>query len=365
MPGEPVDDEATLDEELKAAWAASMGGEDDAEDTPEEEAPSEPVEEAPEATEAEPARDESGKFVKGAKKPAEPVKAEAEPLPVEIEPIIRRDGKQVDVNRPPSSWKPLARAEWDKLPATVRAEIHRREEDAFRGLSAVEPDVQLGRGIRQVIEPYRMLIEAEGGTPERAVAHLLQTAALFRVGTPQQKQQALLSIAHQYGIQMPDGTNPPYQPQYQPQDFRDPRVDQLLQMQEQQQTQQTESAIARFQNEADAQGKPLRPYFADVEREMTALIPHLKTEIPGATPVELLQEAYDRATWAHPEIRQLLQQKQMSELEATRRTENQRRISEAKKAASVNTPRRAVIPVDGGMSDDDFIADAARKIGLI
>jgi hypothetical protein len=150
-----------------------------------------------------------------------------------------------------------------------------------------------------------------------------------------------------------------------PQDFRDPRLDQLLQMQEQQQTQQTESAIARFQTETDAHGQPLRPYFADVEREMTALIPHLKSEMPGATPVELLQRAYDSATWAHPEIRQLLQQKQMSELEATRRTENQRRISEAKKAASVNTPRRAVIPVDGGMSDDDFIADAARKIGLI
>jgi hypothetical protein len=372
-------DEATLDEELKATWAAVMGGDDgdesnddaDAGDEPEAQPPADDAESAPETPEASRARDESGKFVKAAEKPAEIAESGGEAAPVEpaaaIEPMVTRQGKTIDVNRPPSSWRPLAKAEWEKLPPTVRAEIHRREEDSFRGLAEIQPDVQLGRSIKQVIEPYRMLIEAEGGTPERAVAQLLQTAALFRVGTPAQKQQALMGIAQQYGIQMPDGSQQYQQPQpvYQPQEFRDPRVDQMLWQQEQQQSQHFESAVERFQTEADAQGKPLRPYFADVEREMVAFIPQIKGEMPGATPAEILQQAYDRATWAHPEIRQLLQQKQMSELEAARRTENQRRISEAKKAASVNTPRRAVIPVESALSDDDFIADAARKIGLI
>ena len=375
-------EEQTLDEELSAAWQDIQSrGEDDAEAD---------IADAPQAeSKPERARDESGKFVKAedraddaelarpsaddnARKraPEAPISGPQESADDDAPPVTPQ-GRQIDVNRPPSSWRPLAKAEWEKLPETVRAEIHRRESDTHRGLAEIMPDIELGRSIKQVIEPYRMLIEAEGGTPERAVASLLQTAALFRVGTPGQKQAALYQIAQQYGIPMPQGDG--QQQQYAaPQTFHDPRVDQLLaqqqreaQLREQREMQQHESIVSTFRNATDQQGQPLRPHFDDVEAEMVALVPAIKAANPGMGAADVLQQAYDRATWAHPEIRQLLQQKQMSELEAKRRAENQRRVTEAKKAASVNTPRRAVVNADGGGDLDEVIRDTARKIGLI
>ena len=378
-------EEQTLDEELSAAWQDIQSrGEDDAEAD---------IADAPQAeSKPERARDESGKFVKAEATADEAAEAEESPEAQpqadaasearkrapdapdsaphdEAEPLVTPQGRQIDVNRAPSSWRPLAKAEWDKIPPAVRAEIHRRESDTHRGLAEIMPDVQLGRSIKEVIEPYRMLIEAEGGTPERAVASLLQTAALFRVGTPGQKQAALYQIAQQYGIPMPQGDGQQYAA---PQTFHDPRVDQLLaqqqreaQLREQREMQQHESIVSTFRNATDQQGQPLRPHFDDVEAEMVALVPAIKAANPGMGAADVLQQAYDRATWAHPEIRQLLQQKQMSELEAKRRAENQRRVTEAKKAASVNTPRRAVVNADGGGDLDEVIRDTARKIGLI
>jgi hypothetical protein len=284
---------------------------------------------------------------------------------------------QRDIARPPSTWKPAARAEWDKLTPAIRAEIHRREADFQQGQAQLLPDARLGADIRSTIEPYRMMIEAEGGTPVRAVADLLRTAAIFRVGTEQQKYQAVAQIARQFGIDLrrfaqatgtpaPAGTAPP-------QPLRDPRVDQLLAREQQAEQRRTaaeqaqvEAATTRWINELDASGNPKREYLGDVMQEMMALVPQIRQADPSLSHSQVLDAAYDRATWAHPEVRTLLAQKQQAELEAQRRAENQSRVRDARRAGSVNVPRRASVPAPvkpGRM--EDTIADTARALGLI
>jgi hypothetical protein len=278
-----------------------------------------------------------------------------------------------DINRAPSTWKPAARAEFDKLSPALKAEIHRRESDFQNGQAQLIPDATLGRELRQVITPYEAMIQAEGGTPARAVADLFRTAALFRTGTVPQKYQAIAQIAGQFGIDLRRFAQQPGQQQPTQQEFRDPRVDQILaaQNQERQQAQQreqaqTESAVTRWMNEMDASGNPKREYLGDVINEMSALVPQIRAADPSMTHSQALDAAYDRAIWAHPEIRSLLAQKQQTELDATRRAENQRKVSDARRAGSVNVARRAstMSPAKPG-SLDETIAATARELGLI
>jgi hypothetical protein len=286
-----------------------------------------------------------------------------------------------DINRAPSTWKPAARAEFDKLSPAVKAEIHRREADFQNGQAQLLPDATLGKNMREVIRPYEMMIQAEGGTPERAVADLFRTAAVFRVGTPEEKYRAVGQICRQFGVdlaaigraalaQAQGGGQPQPQPGQQPQAFRDPRVDQLLAQQNRERQenaqQQTESTVTRWMNEVDAQGQPKRPYLADVINEMSALVPQIRQADPTLSHAQALDAAYDRATWAHPEIRTLLAQKQQADLDAKRRADNQTQVRGARRGASVNVPRRGSTPSAGKPGTmDQTIADTARELGLI
>jgi hypothetical protein len=363
-----------IDEQIAADWEAirekhATEPETPApvEEPPRDEPPTEPTtpEESPPVETR--ARGADGKFVKTEEKPEAVAPVEAAPA----------DASQRDINRPPSTWKPTARQEWDKLPPSVRAEIHRRESDFMSGQHQLLPDAKLGATMRQTIEPYRMLIESEGGTPERAVGDLLRSAAMLRMGSPQQKLQLFATLANQYGVdlrvfgqQQAQGQPQPAQTQ---QEFRDPRVDQLLaqQNQQEQQRQQRETTeretIAQaFMNEMGTDGKPARPYLGDVIDQMAALVPLIRAETPGMTHQQTLQEAYDRATWANPEIRALLQQEQQAKLEAQRRAANQTAVAGARRAASVNVPRRASTP-DGSKptSLEETIREGARALGLV
>jgi hypothetical protein len=377
---------ALSDDSMSADWAAIR--EKFAEPEPEpivEEAPSTAettVEEAPALEDAR-ARDDAGRFTKAAKeepKPAAkvapaaktttakaPAAPEQTPDAASAQGVIPRD-----TARAPSTWKPAAREGFEKLPEAARAEIHRREDDYRKGTEQLMPDATFGKSMRQVVDPYRMLIEAEGGSPERAVSDLLRTAAVLRMGGPQEKLNAMVAIVRQFNVDLSPLLQPGQTPQPQQQQFRDPRVDQLLasQAREQQQraareTQQLETTVTRWLDEADAQGNPKRPYLGDVMSEMSMMIPQLRAADPSLTEVQALEAAYERAIWANPEIRAVLQTKERTELESRSQAANQSRVIEAKRAASVNVPRRASTPSPGKPGDiGDTIRETAQALGL-
>lgn len=282
-----------------------------------------------------------------------------------------------DVTRAPSTWSPKERAAWANVPQEARAAIHRREADFLAGQSQLLPDAQFGAEMRQTIAPYQMLIDAEGGTPTAAVLDLLRTAAIFRTGSVQQKYATLASIANRFGLDLrlfaPRGQGQQPQPVPPQQEFRDPRVDQLLHNMQSEQQQRAateqrdaETLVSRWMNEADAAGKARRPYANDVIDAMSVMIPQIKAANPGLAYGQILDAAYEAAIWANPEIRQLLQTQQQTANDATRRAESQRRADAARRGASVNVPRRAGAPrrpQTGSM--EDTIAETARSLGLI
>jgi hypothetical protein len=279
-----------------------------------------------------------------------------------------------DVTRPPSTWKPTARAEWEKLPPTVKAEIHRRESDFMNGQSQLLPDAKFGKSVGEIVAPYRMLIESEGGTPERAIHDLLRTAAALRLGTQEQKAQTLLGVIKQYGVDLSRYLPQPGQigqPPAQPGPVADPRVDQLIgqlnyerQQRAQQEQSQLEGTVTGWMNQQDAQGQPLRPYLGDVMSEMGALVPQIRQANPSLGHDQVLQQAYETATWGNPEIRQLLLQAQGTG--QVRVADNQNRVRDARRAASVNVPRRASVPSAGKPGTlEETITNTARELGLI
>ena len=371
------DTEMTIDEEIAADWKAIQ--EKHAQNNPEPEPAKEELELTPSPSESsqdekesvEPVRDAKGKFLsKQAKEPeATDPQATSTEKPTEVtpapEPVVR------DINRPPSSWKPAAKSTWDKVPPEIRAEVHRREADFLSGQSKLLPDARFGQSMRQVVEPYRLLIESEGGNPERAVSDLLRTAAVLRMGTPQQKTQAIMSVVQQYGIQM--GEQPQQLEQPTQQEFRDPRVDQWLAMQQQQQQQQAqqeranlESVADRWASAVDAQGNQIRPYVDNVMDEMMALVPQIRQVNPSISNEDVLQAAYERAIRANPETWPIIEKERFEQLEAKRRTDNQQRVNLARQASSVNVPRRASIPSPAKPgSMDETIRETARALGMI
>jgi hypothetical protein len=332
-----------------------------------------PAEEKPGRT-ANRQRDERGRLLPKSVEPEskESAPVEATPTAQPVTPPKEETAPAADTAAdphlaiPPSSWKPAAKAAWNTLPPEIRAEIQRREGDMLKGQGQLLPDATFGKSMRQAVDPYRGIIEAAGSTPEAAVSSLLRTAAILRTGSPQDKQNALLSIARDYQVALPTSDGSIGQAPFNPADFRDPRVDQMLAQQQEAQTATIEQAISNFQNALDDQGKPLHPYMANVEAEMMAFIPQIKSSMPDLNHAGILKEAYDRAVWANPETRALLEKQRFDELEAKRREDNLRQVAEAKKAASVNVPKRGFTnKTQAKQSIDRTIEDAARELGLI
>ena len=345
----------------------------------------ESVEEVPaqEETTAEPAeakserpRDESGRFAKKASAELEtapqPPEDTGASAPVSAEPpLVTTTGNPIDINRAPASWKPAAKAAWNTIPEPVRAEIYRRESDFLNGNKGIKEHADFGQAMRQTIDPYRMLIESEGGTPEKAVGELLKTAALFRVGSPQQKLQAILGLDRQYnaGLQsyfqqavqqeVARANGQAYQQPQQAPNFQDPRVDQILaslQAQEraraQQEEAQSNAATERFMSAKDASGAPLYPFIDNVLDDMSLRVSHIRKANPSVSHEEVLKQAYEAAVWANPETRQVLIGQQQAQQQAS--AETLRKSEAAKRAASMNLPKRGSVPAGaakGSMED--------------
>jgi hypothetical protein len=384
MADEELTSTTSIDDELRVEYRRIYGDSDKAEPEVQAELPLETetptVDEEPKVDARERAPD--GKFLAKStqtEKPGQPAETKADtPSAAEAEAAVPApDQPARDINRAPSSWKPSAKATWDKLPPEIRAEVHRRESDFLKGQSSLLPDAELGRSMREVISPYKMLIDSAGGTPEKMFGDLLRAEAVFRMGTPQQKSEFLQQVIRHYNVPLPSGgvaesqqiaAIPPQQ-----QAINDPRVDGLLQhlqaqerQRQAQERQQVESAAATWIGETDAAGKPLRPYVDNVMDGLNVRIPQIRAANPSLSAKEVLQTAYDQEIWAHPEIRSILIREQQEQLEAKSRTENQERVNLARKASSVNVPRRGstLAPAKPG-TIDDTIRETARALGMI
>ena len=299
-------------------------------------------------------RDEKGRFAAKAEyqpddKPAdEPADEPDDDEPIAAELEIEEDESdpaQVGSQNAPASLTVAAKAEWHTWTDTAKKEFLRREEDARRGIESLKADLeskaQFGSSMAAVVDPYRAIIEAEGGTPEAAVQEMLNSAYILRQGHAQQKAAMTLQLMQQYGfgnelVAMLRGdvqNNQQQAPAYDPRvDMLEKRLAEQDRLAKEQSDQSVRQVIEQFAQAVDEDGSLVNPYFSNVQELMIPLL--------ESGQKVTLEDAYEAALWMHPETREILLGQRTTETESKRQVEARERATKGRKANKVNLPKR-------------------------
>lgn len=345
----------SLHEELSAA----IDGATDAPAEPAPDAASAPAEVPEQAAAPEaPAEGVSDGRVRGADGRFLP-KGEAKPAEAKVEPAAAApqapaalgapEEPKPGVDLPPSTWTAAAKAEYAKLPEVIRGEIKKREADMQRGIAQYKGAAEFGGRINEVMRPYEAIIRSKGGNPEGVIGNLLATAYALQTGTPQERGKLLMQAAQQYGADLTPYMQQPAaggQPGAFDTNALAPVVQQLLaphlqrieqvssqftsaqQQREQAEQQQLSSQIEQFRNATDEKGQPKHVYFENVRGTMAALI--------DSGDAKTLDQAYEMACRAHPEVSRIVGAEQRSREEAQRLEEQKRLAADAVRANTAN-----------------------------
>lgn len=271
--------------------------------------------------------------------PEEAPQASEEPEQVEPEEVAGEEPER-QAKHPPSSWSAKAKGEFTKLPDHIQDEVLKREDDFHKGLEQYKQSAQMGDRMNQIIQPYQPYLRSKGATPEQTVASMLQTAYTLENASAQDKPKLLAQVAQKFGVDLSQLNSQQNEQQVDPYvqqlEQRVNQFEQYLQNQastaQQQSMSEAHSEIDAFRNEVDESGNIKHLYFDDVRDDMANMI-----EASEKSGKKLsLQDAYDAAVWARPDIRENLLAEQQRQADEKRRQEQARKAEEAKKRGSVN-----------------------------
>jgi hypothetical protein len=225
----------------------------------------------------------------------------------------------------PQSWSAAEKAHWDKIPPEVQAVIARREEEAHRGITTLGQDAALGKKLKDVINPYLPMIRAEGGDEAGAVRDLLQTAYILRTAAPEQKIGVFRHLAGQFGVDLAVAAQgvPQVSPELQSLRQELAQLKGHLTSTEQQQHQQ-------IQGQAQAM---IEAFAADPKNEYYEQVKPLMAHLLVAGQARDMQEAYDMACHANPDVRSTILTRQQADSEAKRAAEAKAKADAKRKAA--------------------------------
>ena len=302
-----------------------------------------------------PERDPQGRFV-AKQKPEEEVaeesvEAEAE-TEVEAEETTEEDEVYEPYSSAPTTWKKDAAEGWKDLPVHVRQEIHRREQNMLDGIKQYKESADFGNSLWKEFQPYEPLMRALNTNPQEAVKVMLNQEYVLRQGTPEQKGQLIADAIKTYGIdpklirldggqrsEVPADLQQHLTPLQQEVEAlkrqlqqRDEQAQQASDAATRAQRDEVAGEVEKFRTALDDTGKLRNPYFDQVRDDMSALIANGRAN--G------LQDAYDKATWANPEVRaKLIAAQRKAEREAAAK-----KAADAKKAAAANVETQGTLP---------------------
>lgn len=269
-------------------------------------------------------RDETGKFA--SKEPKEPELKESPKSEVKLSPEPQSAAPSFIAA--PNSWSNPAKAKWAAIDPEIRAEIAKRESDIARGMSKVDEERSFAKEVQRITQPYEAVIRAAGATIPQAIQSVLNTAYILQTADPLTKAREIAKVIEANRIDMslvsqPEAVNPQIAALQQ-------EIAQLrgfTQQQQQTQTQQQEQQVAAM---IEAFGKdPKNKYFQAVQADMGQLI--------GSGYAGTLEQAYEAAIWARPDIRA----QQLSDQQAAEKAKQDA-------AAKVQRARTKGLSVRGG-----------------
>lgn len=308
------------------------------------------------------ARDEHGRFTKNDQQTKQAAQTEqtvaagqaAQAAAAATDPAAQQQPdqqsqQQQQAIKAPDAWSPAAKAKFAELPPDIQAEIARRESEVHKGFTSQDEHRRLGKTFEQAITPYLPMIRAEGSDPIQAVQEMLQTAYTLRTATPAQKQEMFINLAQQFGVDM----NSVFQRLAYGQPQANPQVS-ALEQQVQQLQQRLTQGDQRAQADEQAQiGQQIESFasdqknvfYADVRADMAALL--------RLGRAQTLQEAYDMACWARPDIRpHLLQQQDQQRATELKAKTDKARAAGASIAGSPTGSAGAVAPHERSLRDE-------------
>lgn len=249
------------------------------------------------ATQAEArARDEQGRF---ARKTDTAVEQQPAPVKDPTATTGQEPEAQAQTIMPPRSWTPQAKADFATLPKHIQQEVLKREGDIEKGQQEWQTKAQKLRAFEDITAPHREKWALQGVREDQAIGQLL-AASEFLDRDP---VNAIKWLMQSTGVRPEHLAAQQGQQAQQPQG--DPRNDPMRRLQalEQERLQERQSAEQAAMADISRQietfkADPKHLYFSNVEPDMKRLI---ETGVAST-----LEEAYEKATWQHPEIRKIL-----------------------------------------------------------
>ena len=295
------------------------------------------------------ARDETGKFVKAATAEETPAAQDQQAgVPAaqsqEQQPSPVAPAGPADL--PPSTWGAAAKAEYAKLPELVRNEIKKRETDFQKGIGQYKQAADAGTQLLQAVGPQAQALQTQYGSIANGIKTLLDISN-FASTKP---QDFIMWFAQQRGINLNAPQTAAQSQTAEPgavnsqalaqtvQQLVQPYMQQLSQFQsqfqtaqqqaEQTQLQEISGQLEAFRTATDEKGAARHMYYDNVRGIMAALIQN--------GDAGNLEQAYEMAIRAHPEVSSTIQAEQHRSIEARQLEEARRKADEAKRAAGAN-----------------------------
>lgn len=278
----------------------------------------------------------------------------------------------------PRSWSKEDAKAWKTMPKAARDVVLRREEQMAQVITRagnVVKTLKANEGVIQGVEPYRDYLKAREqhtGVPEgKMVNDLLRFAYRFDTAkSNDDKLDIINEIVGAFQVDLSPWIGREANETLRPQSVEDPRVGQLMQQVhdltsrlQQQDQRALEASNNEIRTAIDKLERNTRdfPYYRHVKERMSQEI-EMMSEEEAARPLEVLfKDAYERAIWAVPKVRNHLLRRQTQNDEQPDERER-RRAEKARNASSTNVKSGVPSP-SKRTSDETLEATAARIYG--
>ena len=251
--------------------------------------------------------------------------------------------------KPPASWTAEAKSLWEGMDPLLRKEVLRREADTQRLVQTFASARKQNEQLDAVLAPRADVLASQYGDVPTALKTLFALSdfatkdpAGFVQYFAQQRGLDLASLTHQTQAapsMSPGGVDPQIAAlQRQVQDLTG-----FVQRQQQQAAETTQGEVSRLYEQF--RSDPANKYLADVSEDMARLL-------EGGLASDY-QDAYDKACWARPDIRETMLAEASREAEAKRLKEAESRAKEARRVSTMNIASKSVAgssPANAAMS---------------
>lgn len=274
--------------------------------------------------------------------------AEDEPEKVDEPAKIDEPAKDVPEKRVmPKSWAKEQQEVWDEMTPRAQAQYELREKQMLDGLEQYKGDSGFGKQMREVMTPYKAMLQSQGVDEPKAVQYLLNAHYRLSNSNPTEKASYFSSLAKSYGIDLTTLQPASDAPQIDPavKALQD-QVNTLQSSMTQKEQAAMNEAKSKVAGEVEAfASDPKNQYFDECADDIAALIQAGNT----------LQDAYEKAVYANPVTRAKELARLQTENEKTFREKSKADAEAARKAAGTNVrsrdTRKAPTEPKGTMED--------------